>query len=151
MSNTRYVADYNSILFMQAFEEAVQDGYYADDSVTGYPYLLALNEVTLKQMDKPKQRHDLSQIRSVVIQGHDSVPFILDVQDAILQGFYVDGHSVSIGVPHIVTLHKAVQGALDVTPVRQDTPKAVDAPQSVTEAPVATQTTKQRKQKSKEI
>lgn len=146
--STLYIQDYNPTLFLLALEEAILDGYYADNSVDGYPFLAAPNAITVKQTDKPEQRNDLSSSRSVVIQGYDNTTFILDVQDAILQGFYVDGLTVDFGAPHTVTLHKAVQGTLDVTPVRQDTQEAPDASQSATEAPKGKQT---RKAKSKEI
>jgi hypothetical protein len=143
--------DYNPVLFLQAFEEAVQDGFYADDSIESYPQLGAPHEITVKQQDKPKQRNDLADFGTVVIQGYESVAFILDVQDAILQGFYIDVQSIATGVtyaPHTVTVCKAVQGVLNVTPVASDTPKAENAPQSATEAPTATKT---RKSKSKEV
>lgn len=148
MSNTRYIMDYNPVLFLQAFEEAVQDGFYADDSVPSYPQLAAPNEITVRQMDTPKQRHDLTGMKTVVIQAYENVPFILNVQDAILQGFYIDVQTVELGItyaPHTVTLYKAAQGVLNVTPVASPTPQVEDAPQSPTEAP------KTRKTKSKEV
>lgn len=150
---TRYIMDYNPVLFLQAFEEAVLDGFYADTSVPSYPQLAAPNEITVQRIDKPELRNVLeSHIHTLVIESYDNVLFMLDVQDAILQGFYIDVQTVSIGVtyaPHTVTLRKAVQGVLNVTPVASDTPKTEDAPQSATGAPTAT--TKQRKTKSKEV
>lgn len=154
MSNTLYIADYNPAQFLQLVEEAIHTGYYADNSVEGFPYLEAPNAITLKQIDQPDQRHDLSTFNTVVIQSHDALSFILDVQDALLQGFYLDVHSVQIGepfTPYTVTLQKAVQATLAVTPVASPTPKEEDAPQSTTEAPTATQAKQPRKNKSKEV
>ena len=155
MSNTRYIMDYNPVLFLQAFEEAVQDGFYADDSVPGYPQLSAPNEITVQQIDKPELRNKLEDdIHTVVIESYDNVLFMLDVQDAILQGFYIDVQTVSLGVtymPHTVVLRKAAQGVLNVAPVASPTPKVEDAPQSTTEAPTTTPAKQPRKNKSKEV
>lgn len=150
----QYVADYNPILFMQAFEEAVNNGLYADTSIESYPQLTAgLNEINLKDIERPQVRNDLDEANTVVIQGYEPIHFILDVQDAILQGFYIDVQSVAIGVnyaPHTVTLHRAPQGAKFSFPVGQGSQEAPNASQSATEAPVATKTTTTRKAKSKE-
>lgn len=155
MSDTLYIMDYNPVLFLQAFEEAVLDGFYANDSVIGYPQLAAPNEITVFRTDKPEVRNALeSHVHTVVIEGYDNVSFILDVQDAILQGFYIDVQTVALGVtyaPHTVVLYKAVQGTLAVTPVASPSPQAEDAPQSVTEAPTAPQGKQPRKSKSKEV
>lgn len=147
--STRTILGYNPILFMQELEEAINDGFYADTSIASYPYLDTLCNITVSEQEKPGQRNDLADFNTVVIQGYDSIYFVLDVQDAILQGFYVDTNSTQFGIPYIVTVHRAAQGVLDITPVASDTPTTQDAPQSATEAPTAPKTT--RRTKSKEV
>jgi hypothetical protein len=154
MIKTTVIADHIPGTFMQAFQDRVLDGYYADDTVAGYPYFAFINEVTLARHPQPAQRHDLSEHNTVVIEGYDNVPFMFDVQDAILQGFEVDPQTVVFGTPHSVVLRKPVQAVLDATPVASDTPEEEDAPESTTEAPEADEEKpagkQPRKAKSKE-
>lgn len=137
MSNQRHIFSYSPALFLGEFQEAVEQGLYIDNSVDCYPYLQsALFEVTPHTMDKPAQRHDLSESVTVVIQSYDGVFFMLDMQDAILQGFKVDQDSVQFDTLYSATLHRAEQ--------------TVKAPVATTEAQEAPKK-QQRKQKSKEV
>lgn len=146
MSDMLYIADHNPITFLKLVEDAVKDGLYANDSVASYPYLNGLNEITLYRQDKPKQRHELGELNSVYVTAYEPVPFLLDVQDAILQGFEVEDVSLS-PMPLTARLSKPVPATLDITPVVADTPVVEKAP----EAPaVAPKPAKRAKAKSKE-
>lgn len=145
--NTLYIADHNPITFLQLVQDSIQKGLYADDSVASYPLFAGLNEITLTVQDEPKRRNDLSEIETVVIQGYDNVPFLLDVQDAILQDFAIVPDSVSLQPPYTVTLVKAAPATLDITPVAVDTRATENAPEEPTAAPKPTAKRKQSKSK----
>lgn len=144
MSDTLYIAEHNPITFLKLVEDAILDGLYADDSVASYPYFNGLNEITVRRQDKPVQRHEMKSLETVYVNSYENVAFILDVQDAILQGFEIVGADLT--VPFTAKLVKRVPAKLDLAPVAE----AVQAEEQATEAPVeAAKGKPQRKTKSK--
>lgn len=137
MSNQRHIFSYSPTLFLTEFQEAVLAGLYIDNTVDCYPYLQsALFEVTPHSIEKPSQRNDLSESVTVVIQSYDNVMFMLDVQDAILQGFRIDPNSAQFETLFSVTLQRA-----------EESPAA----QVEQEKEEQAQKKQPRKQKSKEV
>lgn len=98
MSNTLYITDRNPEVFFAALADQVKAGYYVTDTIPGMPRFELINEVELTQTDKPSQRHDLSEVENVHISAYNETIFLLDVQDAILQGFEIIEGSVSVDV-----------------------------------------------------
>ena len=120
MPESVYVSDYNPITFLLAVQDKIRDGFYADETVDGYPYFSSPNEVRLTKSEQPEQRNDLSKVNTVVIESFHPALFVLDVQDAILQGFEIDPDSLvisTLNAQHLVTL-KRVQ-----TEVKDEAPK----------------------------
>lgn len=130
-----YVTDHSPVTFFAALADKINDGYYADDSTEGFPYFDMINEVKLTRNDKPSQRNDLSKSNTVVITAWHNSTFVLDVQDAILQGFEVVPESIQLGAPHqpheLVMVRKGKQVEL---PKAEETVEAPQAPVSAPEA-----------------
>jgi len=139
MTQTTIIADLSPELFLNALVDKVKDGFYADDSVVGWPHFNAINEMTLFKSAKPELRNDLSKINTVLVEGYCNATFILDVQDAVLQGFVVEPETTVFGAPHSVVLkrkgaQKATQATVESEPVGEPTEEAETASESVTEA-----------------
>jgi hypothetical protein len=162
MIQSTYVADHSPLFFLESLLHKISDGFYADTSVQGYPYFGTINEVKLFRHPKPEVRNDLSGMNEVYIQHYDNTLFILDIQDAALQGFdVVPGPYLSFNTPHgphqvhmkrvkRVSLSEASQSVADTEPVRVDTQEPAIASQELTEAPVATKPQRGRPAKSKQ-
>lgn len=96
MTDTVYVTSTNPVNFLIEFGKEVKAGAYAYETRECLPGFDLINEVLLIKGDKPEQRHDLSSVEQVYIQGFNEVTFLQDVQDAFLQGFEVDPQTVDI-------------------------------------------------------
>lgn len=145
MTETRYVTYHNPAAFFKAVAEEIQQGFYADESVEGYPHFDILNEVKLTKTDTPSIRHDLSGFKEVHITSWHNSLFMLDYQDAVLQGFEVVPDSIKLGdphTPHSLVMKPAVSSSkastsddmLDALAVGLDALQ--NAPKEPTEAPV---------------
>lgn len=118
MSDTVYVTSGNPVNFLLEFAKEVKAGYYADESRHSMPRFDIVNDVHLTKGEKPSQRNDFSTLEKVYIQSYSEILFILDVQDAIVQGFEVDESSVDIsGLSPLFSV-------LMVKPSKEEKPKA---------------------------
>ena len=145
--NSVQITEVNALHFLQAIEESILDGFYADTSIEGYPQLGFPLQVRMFKGDKPELRFDLSaDIVEANIAEYDPVAFLLNFQSAALQGFSVQDQGTNIdpvGLKQAV-LRRSVQTKAVVLDLDKE---AVSEP---TEAPKPKQQT-QRKPKSKEV
>lgn len=138
MTDTLYVTNPNPEEFFLALASRIEEGYYADDSVSGYPHMDIVNEVKLTQTEQPSQRHDLSGFKEVHMMSWHNTSFVLDYQDAVLQGFELVSGSVKIGdpyAPHYLTMKRpGEEELLDAEPAVEDSVPV--EPETTPEAPV---------------
>lgn len=143
--NSVQITEVNALHFLQAIEEAIADGFYADDSIGGYPQLGFPLQVRMFEGDKPALRFDLGDdVVEARVAEYDPVIFILNFQSAVLQGFSVQDNGTNIDPVGLksASLTRSVQKDAVVLDIE---PKAVSEP---TEAPKPkAQTRKQTKSK----
>lgn len=139
MSEVVNVADHSPVLFLQEVAKRIQDGFYADDSVASAPMFSGINAIQLSRQEEPKQMNDLSKMQTVNLFAYNPSLFMLDYQDAVLQGFDLVPDSVQVhDLPLTLTMVKP-KVTLDVKKV-EDEPKAEEAKKQTP-----------RKSKSKEV
>lgn len=86
------VVEANPVLFVKTVVEKIQEGYYVHNTIPGYPTLMGYahgNIIRLFKGEKPAVTKPLTDERIVVLQ-YDPMFFMLDVQNAALQGYTVD-------------------------------------------------------------
>jgi hypothetical protein len=142
------ITEISAFHFLQAIEDAILDGFYADHSIPGYPQVTTYPlQVRMFKGDKPALRFDLSaEVKEANIVEYDAVVFLLNFQSAVLQGFSVQDHGTMIdpvGVKAAV-MRRSVQTDAVVLDLDED------VPQSVTEAPKPKAQTQRKPSKSKE-
>lgn len=136
------IVQQNAAQFLVDIQDAVQEGFYANDTVAGYPFLGILNEIVVTAGDKPEIRNKFPEsIHTVHIQGYDNTTFVLDVQDAILQGFRIDAQTVNLnglGDGHNVILRRAKEAEKAPAPQAPVmAPKALVAEPGIVASPEA--------------
>lgn len=126
------ITEVNALHFLQAIEEAIEDGFYLNTSIEGYPQLGFPLQVRAFTGDKPALRFDLGEeVKEVVVEGYDPISFVLDFQTAVLHGFHVIDNGTNIDPVGIKVA--AMTRSVQSKPVVLDLePKAVEKP---TEAP----------------
>ena len=139
-----YVTHPNPVNFLKDLAERFKDGYYADDTVAGAPHLQIINEIRLTKSDKPDNRHDYSSVKELHITSWNDTDFILNYQDAVLQGFELVDDSLQIAgpvTPHFVSMKRPQAKVLQasVSDVKEEavvvpTPEAEEGPEELTEA-----------------
>ena len=130
---TRNVFSENPVVFLLDLEEAIKSGFRVENTIPGYPSLNSiLKEVrvfrsTVSDPEKPQKHSDKVEVR---VSNYDPMIFLLDVQDAILEGFEIDRQRTSFD-PHglkqcvLVRTEVSVDLAEDpvVEPVAEQAPK----------------------------
>lgn len=160
MAEIMPLLDNNPAVFFSQLESYINRGYYATDTVVGYPQFGVLNTITLTEGDQPAELdHDFSG-DEVLVQEYDNTKLVLLVQDAILKGYTVDLSHILLNqfcAPHEIRLTRKVAptfalGPVDADPVPTPTPVAQNSSQETTEAPKpVNKGGRPAKQKSKEI
>jgi hypothetical protein len=148
--NSVQITEGNALHFLQAVEEAVLKGFYADTSIESYPQLgFPLQVRMFLDRGVPELRFDLPKnVETAHVAEYDPITFILNFQAAVQQGFTVRDEGTNIdptGLKSAFLTRSVQKGAvvLDVEPI------AVDEP---TEAPKPVAKPAARKQsKSKEV
>ena len=100
MFDTLYVTEINPHVFIEKLVENIKAGYYVTDTITGIPTLDLINEVELTRTDKPSQRTNFDEYETVVVSSYSDLLFLLDIQDAVLQGFEVVPGTFDVAPPH---------------------------------------------------
>lgn len=114
MTNIVDVVDVNPIMFVKLIVEQIQNGFYVQNSIPGYPYVGMPMMIRLFETDAPEIRNTLHEdIHTVVVEGYDIMQWLLDVQDVALQGFNVELKGASVDDYKSVTMVKAVPVSLD--------------------------------------
>jgi hypothetical protein len=92
------ITEGNPLHFLQAIEDAILDGFYADTSIPSYPMLTTFPyQIRLFKSEKPVFRFDLgSGVVEANIAEYDPLTFILNFQSAVLQGFSVQDSGTGI-------------------------------------------------------
>lgn len=105
---SRNIYSDNPVVFMLDMQDAIRDGFRVENTIEGYPSLNAvLKEV---RMFRPAvattvpSKHLQDDV--VSIQDYDGMFFLLDVQDAILQGYEIDAEMVRFDSPRVCRLSK---------------------------------------------
>lgn len=145
--NSVQITEVNALHFLQAIEESILDGFYANTSIEGYPQLGFPLAVRMFKGDKPELRFDLgADIVEANIAEYDPVAFILNFQSAALQGFSVQDQGTNIdpvGLKQAV-LRRSVQTKAVVLDLDKE------AVSELTEAPKP-KTQPRKQSKSKEV
>lgn len=126
------ITEVNALHFLQAIEEAIEDGLYVNTSIEGYPYIGFPLQVRTFATGKPDLRFELSEeVKDVVVEGYDPITFMLDFQTAVLHGFHVvdSGTNLDPVGLKVASMTRSVQSKPVVLDLE---PKAVEKP---TEAP----------------
>lgn len=143
MAEIMPLLDQNPAVFFQQLEFYISQGFYANDSVAGYPQFGVLNTIVLTEAEQPAElNHDFSG-DEVLVQEYDNTNLVLLVQDAILKGYTVDLNHILLNqfcAPHEIRLTRKVAptfalGSVDAQPVPSPSPVAQNASQETTEAP----------------
>lgn len=145
--NSVQITEVNALHFLQAIEEAIDKGFYADTSIESYPQLgFPLSVRMFNDRGVPELRFDLpANVETAHVAEYDPITFVLNFQSAVQQGFSVQDAGTNIdptGLKQAYMTRSVQKGAvvLDIAP---------KATESVTEAPKPKAQT-QRKSKSKE-
>lgn len=82
------VVEVNPILFVKSIVEQIQNGFYVQNSIVGYPVVGLPYQIRLFETDAPTVRNLLDPaIHTAVVEGYDIMLWLLDVQDVAVQGF----------------------------------------------------------------
>lgn len=146
--NSVQITEVNALHFLQAIEEAVANGFYADTSIESYPQLgFPLQVRMFLDRGVPDLRFDLgAEVVEANIAEYDPITFVLNFQSAVQQGFHVVDQGTNIDPTGLkqASMRRSVQKRAVVLDIEK---AAVDEP---TEAPKPKAQT-QRKPKSKEV
>lgn len=132
---SRNIFSENPIVFMLDLQDAIRDGFRVENTIPGFPSLNAiLKEVRMFRAEvadlEPSKRHEDA---TISIQNYDAMFFLLDVQDAILQGYEVDAEMVRFDSPRVCRLNK------------------FEAPEELTEADLPVQKPKKTRKKKETV
>lgn len=96
--NSVQITEVNALHFLQAIEESIADGFYADTSIPSYPALTTFPlQIRLFEIAKPELRFDLgAEVVEANIAEYDPITFILNFQSAVQQGFSVQDQGTYI-------------------------------------------------------
>lgn len=138
--NSVQITEANALHFLQAIEEAIEKGFYADTSIEGYPQLgFPLQVRMFLDRGVPELRFDLPKnVETAHVAEYDPLTFILNFQAAVQQGFSVQDQGTNIDPVGLKSamLRRSVQRDavvldLDKEPVSEPTeaPKPAAKPQ----------------------
>ncbi len=146
--NSVQITEVNALHFLQAIEEAILNGFYADTSIESYPQLgFPLQVRMFLDRGVPELRFNLSDsVEQAFVEEYDPIVFILNFQSAVQQGFTVQDKGTNIDPVGLKTasMRRSVQKGAVVLDIAQ---KATEA---VTEAPKPKQQPRKQSTKSKE-
>lgn len=140
MSSYIDIVEVNSVVFVQQVIAQIKAGYSVQDSVAGWPTIGLPCNVRLFKDQQPVVRNDLSAVHTVVIEGYELMPWLLDVQDAVLQGFSIADE------PKLVDAYKGITLRRSVEEVAQDISAVENVSEELTE-PTKAKRGKQSKSK----
>jgi hypothetical protein len=124
--NSVQITEVNALHFLQAIEEAILDGFYADTSIESYPQLGFPLSVRMFKGDKPELRFDLgAEVVEANIAEYDPITFVLNFQSAALQGFTVQDQGTNIDPVGLkaASMRRSVQKANVVLALDKDVPE----------------------------
>lgn len=128
--NSTEILDYNLVNFLLSVEKQIEEGYYVDTSIEGYPYVFgsAPMRVRLFKGAKPAITEVADGVKTITIDGHESLSWLMAVQNLVLQGFKVDPDSVLMLNMASVTMvrrevpskapEKSVEDVVEPTPTK---------------------------------
>jgi hypothetical protein len=138
----------NALHFLQAIEDAILNGFYANTSIEGYPQLGFPLQVRMFEGETPDLRFNLNDdIEQAFVQEYDPIVFLLNFQSAVQQGFSVQDTGTNIDPVGLkqASMQRSVQKGAVVLDIAQK------ATESVTEAPKPKAQTNRKQTKSKEV
>lgn len=146
--NSVQITEANALHFLQAIEDAIDKGFYADTSIESYPQLgFPLQVRMFLDRGVPELRFDLpANVETAHVAEYDPITFILNFQSAVQQGFSVRDEGTNIDPTGLKSafLTRSVQKGAVVLDIEK---AAVDEP---TEAPKPKAQTR-KQSKSKEV
>ena len=145
--NSIQITEVNALHFLQAIEEAILDGFYADTSIESYPQLGFPLTVRMFKQEAPELRFNLANgVEQAFVQEYDPIVFVLNFQSAVQQGFSVQDNGTNIDPVGLksASMRRSVQKGAVVLDIAQ---KATEA---VTEAPKPKAQPQRKQTKSKE-
>lgn len=109
MTKTFVITETNPAIFVQALEGAIKDGFYVQNTNAGAPSLATLLEIVLFSDPVPEAKPSkFGDGEEICISHYESLPFLLDVQNAILLGYSAIIESVNFYGIKEVRMKKAV-------------------------------------------
>ena len=146
--NSVQITEGNALHFLQAIEEAIEKGFYADTSIESYPQLgFPLQVRMFLDRGVPDLRFDLgAEVVEAKIAEYDPITFILNFQSAVQQGFSVQDKGTNLDPVGLkqASMRRSVQTKAVVLDIEK---QSVDEP---TEAPKPKAQTQRKQTKSKE-
>ena len=127
---SRNIFSDNPVVFMLDLQDALKDGFRAENTIVGFPSLNAI----LKEMRvfKPDVVTDITQRfteTEITITNYDSTLFIMDVQAAMLEGYEVDRDMVRFDNPKVCRMIKTAEVVQDEVEATAEEVIAATAPQ----------------------
>ncbi|MNF75271.1 hypothetical protein D3C85_860850 [compost metagenome] len=111
LRESRNIFSDNPIVFMLDLQDALVEGYRVENTIAGFPTLNAiLKEVRVfKPITADLERAQKHTTTEITVSNYDSMRFLLDVQDAMLDGYEVDREMVRFDNPKVCRLIKTLE------------------------------------------
>lgn len=91
MSDFITIAETNPIHLMAAFEKAVREGYFLDNTNAGYPmFSSVLKTVTLYKNPTCGVKRVSMPVEEITCEEYDPFAFLMQVQNGVLESFGID-------------------------------------------------------------
>lgn len=128
MTDFMTVVEVNPVVFVNKIIAEIRNGYYVTNTMEGYPIMGMPNYISLFETDEPAIIHPMpDEIQTLGVSGYDIMRWLLDVQDAIIQGFVPSDTPAFVDNYKTITLVRATVASLE----------GLKPAESATEAPVA--------------
>lgn len=106
MSDYVDVVEVNPIMFVKQIVGAIRNGYYVQNTISGYPVVGLPYQIRLFETEPPVRNKLPDEIHTVVVEGYDIMRWLLDVQDVALQNFDMRLEGAVVDNYKSVTLEK---------------------------------------------
>lgn len=128
MTDHMIVVETNPLVFVNKIIAEIRNGFYVTNTMEGYPVMGPVNYITLFESEEPAVIHLMpTEINTLGVSGYEIMRWLLDVQDAIIQGFVPTDTPAFVDNFKTITLVRATVASLE----------GLKAVESTTEAPVA--------------
>lgn len=133
MTEVVKLVETNPVVLVNKIVENIQNGFYVNSTMAGYPVMGQVNYIALFEGDEPAVIHQMdAEIEQVVVSGYEIMRWLLDVQDMVVQGFVPMPTGTLVDNFKTIKLQRAKAVSLE----------GLSASESATETPKAKRQTK---------